>query len=77
MLLLVVDGRQDLSRGLTMVELARLMRRLGAEAALNLDGGGSTHPGRAGPRRRTLRVLNSPSDGSQRPIPDGIAVVVE
>ena len=60
-----------------MVELARLMQRLGAESALNLDGGGSTTMAGLEPRRQDLRVLNSPSDGSQRPIPDGIAVLVD
>ncbi|WP_432476711.1 phosphodiester glycosidase family protein [Nocardioides sp. GXQ0305] len=74
-LLVAVDGRQSFSRGLTLVELARLMRRLGAEAALNLDGGGSTTVAGLGRGRKALRVLNSPSDGSQRPIPDGIAVL--
>ena len=75
-LLVAVDGRQDSSRGLTMVELARLLRRLGAEAALNLDGGGSTTVAGLGRDREDLRVLNSPSDGTQRQIPDGIAVLV-
>lgn len=42
LLLLVVDGRQDASRGVTLEELATLMRELGAVEALNLDGGGST-----------------------------------
>ena len=74
-LLLVVDGRQEHSRGYTLVELARMLKRLGAETALNLDGGGSSTV--AGlTRRDRLRTLNSPSDGSQRPIPDGIAVLV-
>ena len=41
-LLLVIDGRQSFSRGYTMVELANLMLELGAEDALNLDGGGSS-----------------------------------
>lgn len=36
------DGRADEEAGLTMVELAEAMVALGAEAALNLDGGGST-----------------------------------
>ena len=76
-LLVAVDGRQDFSRGLTLVELARLMRRLGAESALNLDGGGSTTLAGLGRDRTELRVLNSPSDGSQRSIPDGIAVLVD
>jgi hypothetical protein len=73
LIILVVDGRQDFSRGHTMVELARLMRRLGAEDALNLDGGGSTTL--AAVRRGELRVLNSPSDGVQRQVPNGIEVI--
>ena len=42
LIILVVDGRQTFSRGYTMVELGRMMLRLGAEDALNFDGGGST-----------------------------------
>lgn len=72
-LLLVIDGRQSHSRGYTLVELARLMRSLGAETALNLDGGGSTTI--AGlTRTKVFAVLNKPSDGAQRQIADGIAV---
>ena len=74
--LLAVDGRQPHSRGLTLVEEARMMKRLGAEAALNLDGGGSTTL--AGYNRKgRFRTLNRPSDGTQRSIPDGIAVIVD
>jgi len=40
--LVVVDGRQPVSRGVTLDELAALMRGLGATEALNLDGGGSS-----------------------------------
>ena len=40
--LVVVDGRQDASRGVTLGELAELMAGLGARDALNLDGGGSS-----------------------------------
>jgi hypothetical protein len=73
-LLLAIDGRQPHSRGYTMVELALMMKRLGADAALNLDGGGSTTlVGRT--RKGAVRVLNRPSDGSQRSVPDGIAVI--
>jgi hypothetical protein len=36
------DGRSRHEAGLTMLELARLMVRLGARDAINLDGGGST-----------------------------------
>lgn len=72
-LLLVVDGRQDFSRGLTLVELARLMRRLGAEAALNLDGGGSSTMVSAD-EAGVVGVRNSPSDGRQRAVPNGLGL---
>lgn len=43
LMLVTVDGRQPgYSVGLTMVEAAQLMIDLGAEEAINLDGGGST-----------------------------------
>jgi len=42
LLLVVVDGRQDASRGVSLDDLARIMRGLGAEEAVNLDGGGSS-----------------------------------
>ena len=73
LIILVVDGRQEFSRGYTMVELGRMLLRLGAEDAINFDGGGSTTL--AAMRRGALRVLNSPSDGSQRPVPNGLEVV--
>jgi hypothetical protein len=37
----VCDGRSDTDSGMTLAELAALMRRLGAREAINLDGGGS------------------------------------
>lgn len=42
LIVMVVDGRQPASRGVNLVELARLMRSAGAVDALNLDGGGSS-----------------------------------
>lgn len=42
LIVVVVDGRQPASRGVDLVELATIMRDLGAERALNLDGGGSS-----------------------------------
>jgi uncharacterized protein YigE (DUF2233 family) len=38
----VADGRQSHSRGLTLYQLARLLVELGADRAINLDGGGSS-----------------------------------
>ena len=40
-LLVMVEGRVDHSRGYTTIEFAQLMIDLGAEAAVNFDGGGS------------------------------------
>jgi len=36
------DGRAEDEAGLTLPELATALREMGARAALNLDGGGST-----------------------------------
>ncbi|HET9422567.1 MAG TPA: phosphodiester glycosidase family protein [Nocardioides sp.] len=73
LLFLVVDGRQRFSRGYTMVELAEKMIELGADEALNLDGGGSSTMMAKG-RGGLLKVINSPSDGSQRSIANGIEI---
>ncbi len=40
--LVVVDGRQRDSRGMSLRELAELFAELGADRAMNLDGGGSS-----------------------------------
>jgi hypothetical protein len=72
LLLLVVDGRREDSRGYTMVELADEMVALGADDALNLDGGGSSQL--VAKRGTALRVMNSPSDGYARPVANAIEI---
>ncbi len=42
LVVMVVDGRQHASAGVTITELARLMRSVGCHEAVNLDGGGSS-----------------------------------
>ena len=65
--LVTVDGRQPgLSVGLTNFELAQTLARLGAVNAMSLDGGGSTTMAYDG------RVLNTPSDGTERRIATGL-----
>jgi exopolysaccharide biosynthesis protein len=72
LLLFVVDGRSERSRGITHLEAAEIALWLGADEALNLDGGGSsTMLARVGGRMVTV---NQPSDGSKRPVPNGIQV---
>ncbi|MCK4688659.1 MAG: phosphodiester glycosidase family protein, partial [Candidatus Marinimicrobia bacterium] len=57
---ITVDGRQIISRGMDLIELADFMVSIGVHKGMNLDGGGST----------TIIVRdkfeNSPSDGSER-----------
>ncbi len=69
--LMVVGGRQPYhSLGMTLVELAALMRQLGVTDAMNLDGGGST--------TLVVRgvVINLPSDETgERPVSDVLLVL--
>ncbi|HEX8780729.1 MAG TPA: phosphodiester glycosidase family protein [Nocardioides sp.] len=75
LLMLVVDGRSTISCGATMVGLGRLLRRLGADDALNFDGGGSSTMYTRWPNG-DMGVVNRPSDGSERPVADVLGVVV-
>ena len=71
-ILMVVDGRRrKWSVGMTLVELAREMRRLGARGAINLDGGGSSTMVVKG------RIRNRPSDGSERAVSSAVLVLRE
>ncbi|MFE6843739.1 phosphodiester glycosidase family protein [Streptomyces sp. NPDC057686] len=72
--ILTVDGRQRDSGGLTLTALGRLMHRLGAYEALNLDGGGSSTllAGLSG--ATALALENSPSDGRLRPVSNGLVL---
>ena len=68
-LLLVVDGRQSHSIGATLTETAQLLKRFGAVNGFNLDGGGSSELVLQG------QIMNSPSDGRERPVGSAIIVV--
>lgn len=70
-IIVTVDGRQGHSRGLTLQETAVLLRRLGAEEALNLDGGGSSTM-LARESGEPVTVVNEPSDGGLRSVPNGL-----
>ena len=63
----VVDGRNsEHSVGLTLDELADEMLRQGCVYAVNFDGGGSSALSVRIPGERNARVVNRPSDGSER-----------
>jgi len=73
--LVEVDGRQpELSVGVTRREFAALMRDLGATDGLLLDGGGSSTMVVRRLGDAVADVVNSPSDGRERPVADGIFV---
>ena len=70
LILLTVDGRSENSGGVTLVDLARLMRQLGAWQAMNFDGGGSTTMVIDG------AVVNAPSDKTgEREVGNALLVV--
>ena len=69
-LFVTVDGRQRNSVGMEIQDFARLFRYLGAQGALNLDGGGSTTMVLKG------NVVNNPSDPSgERPVVSSLLVL--
>jgi exopolysaccharide biosynthesis protein len=70
LVLLTVDGRSENSGGMTLLELADMMRQLGAWQAMNFDGGGSTTMVIDG------RVVNHPSDHQgERAVGNALLVV--
>lgn len=74
MQVITVDGRQADSGGVTLTELGLMMKQAGAHSALNLDGGGSSTLVAREPGNDALQVENSPSDGSERTVPNGLAL---
>ena len=79
LLLVTVDGRTEAGVGMTIAELAWFMVALGAEVAVNLDGGGSTTlwvPGMS-----VNGIVSFPSDngvadhGGERAVSDGLLLM--
>ncbi|MRG86217.1 phosphodiester glycosidase family protein [Salinibacillus xinjiangensis] len=77
MILALVDGRQTDSRGMTYKELGELMKEYDAHQALNIDGGGSSTMIARKPGEENTEVVNNPSDGAEREIPNGIGIFAE
>ncbi|MCB7135701.1 phosphodiester glycosidase family protein [Cellulosimicrobium marinum] len=74
--LVVVDGRQSHSIGMTLPELGELLGQLGADDAINLDGGGSSQMNARLPGDASTTILNSPADGSERRDANGLGLFV-
>jgi exopolysaccharide biosynthesis protein/3',5'-cyclic AMP phosphodiesterase CpdA len=75
--LVAVDGKQVRSRGLTIKELGDYMLALGAQSAINLDGGGSTQIVGRRPGSFESSLINSPSDLGERGVPVAIGVFAQ
>jgi hypothetical protein len=76
LLLAVVDGRQPgFSEGITLYELAQILKSRNCSQSINMDGGGSSillireHD--------TVRTVNSPSGKAPRPVPVMLGVRIK
>jgi hypothetical protein len=70
-LMVTVDGRKSSSVGMTLIGFAKYMVQLGAQYAVNLDGGGGSTMWVNG-----LGVVNDPSDSTgERPVTNSVLVL--
>ena len=74
LLLMALDGRIGFRTGLTIAEVAEVMRDTGAEDAFSLDGGGSSTLVTRDLAGSAVTVRNHPTEGAERPVPNGIGV---
>lgn len=70
-----VDGRQTLSRGVSLDEMAAIMKEIGCYNAINFDGGGSTQMVERLPGTNNIGVVNSPSENPLRKVVSGLGVI--
>lgn len=77
LLLVVADGRSKIAKGMSLQELAAVLKELGAHDAINLDGGGSSMLGIRDPKTGKMVIANKPSDGRERPVGNVLGVRVK
>ena len=71
--MVVVDGRQKgYSEGVSLYELAEIMKSCGCSDAINLDGGGSSIM--IATENSLIKTINKPSGKTHRPIPVMIGI---
>lgn len=75
-LIVTIDGRTGTSvaTGVTPAQVAGYMVAHGAYTAVLFDGGGSTEMAGRKPGDQAVSILNSPSDGHERPVANGLFV---
>jgi hypothetical protein len=70
-IIMVVDGRSSGSNGLTLYQLGKEMKALGAVNAVNLDGGGSATMWIKG-----MGIVNHPTDSTgERPVSNALVIL--
>ncbi|MFD7535114.1 phosphodiester glycosidase family protein [Streptomyces sp. NPDC059819] len=72
--LIATDGRESTATGLTLAELARLLRSLGCDEGAYVDGGASTTLTTRDPVTGRATVRNTLDHGQERRVPNGIAL---
>ncbi|MGW7008058.1 phosphodiester glycosidase family protein [Streptomyces sp. NPDC054933] len=72
--LLALDGNPQRHHGMTLTQFAHTMRAIGADNAVDLDGGGSATLVARSPGRDRVTVRNHPCDGTERLVPEGIGL---
>lgn len=72
--LLALDGTAAADPGLTVAEVADVMRQAGADDAVNLDGGGSTTLVTRAAGDPAATVRNHPSGVAERPVANAVGV---
>ncbi|MCX5387327.1 phosphodiester glycosidase family protein [Streptomyces sp. NBC_00083] len=74
MRLVATDGRESTATGLTLAELARLLRSLDCDEGVYVDGGASTTLVTRDPATGRAVVRNTLDQGQERRVPNGIAL---
>lgn len=72
--LVVVDGRSEASAGVTIAELAEMLRTLGDASGANMDGGGSSELVSRDRKTQRTVIKNVPSDGTERSVANGVGI---
>lgn len=73
--LFLADGRAGVSTGMTIYEMAQVMKAQGCVNALYLDGGGSATIANKREGSDVLTIRNTPSDGKERVVSSALLVV--
>ena len=75
LVIFMADGRQGLSDGMTVYEMAEVLQAQGCVKAIYLDGGGSATYASRPEGSHKLTIQNHPSDGPERVVASTLMIV--